>query len=89
MFDNPEIDKLIIFALLGMVAVLGIAVIFLAVKKNTYYVDESGNEIPPVSKKQAQARVQQQPVYEEYGCVCYYQWTSATGNTQCIPSTHW
>ena len=59
MFDNPEIDKLIIFALLGMVAVLGIAVIFLAVKKNTYYV------IPPVSKKQAQARVQQQPVYEE------------------------
>ena len=64
MFDNPEIDKLIIFALLGMVAVLGIAVIFLAVKKNTYYVDESGNEIPPVSKKQAQARVQQQPVYE-------------------------
>ena len=43
MFDNPEIDKLIIFALLGMVAVLGIAVIFLAVKKNTYYVDESGN----------------------------------------------
>ena len=62
MFDNPEIDKLIIFALLGMVAVLGIAVIFLAVKKNTYYVDESGNEIPPVSKKQAQARVQQQPV---------------------------
>ena len=48
-----------------MVAVLGIAVIFLAVKKNTYYVDESGNEIPPVSKKQAQARVQQQPVYEE------------------------
>lgn len=34
MFDNPEIDKLIIFALLGMVAVLGIAVIFLAVKKN-------------------------------------------------------
>ena len=65
MFDNPEIDKLIIFALLGMVAVLGIAVIFLAVKKNTYYVDESGNEIPPVSKKQAQARVLQQPVYEE------------------------
>ena len=40
MFDNPEIDKLIIFALLGMVAVLGIAVIFLAVKKNTYYVDD-------------------------------------------------
>ncbi len=61
MFDNPEIDKLIIFALLGMVAVLGIAVIFLGVKKNTYYVDENGDEIKPVSKAQAQKKVVQQP----------------------------
>ncbi len=61
MFDNPEIDKLIIFALLGMVAVLGIAVIFLGVKKNTYYVDENGDEIQPVSKAQAQKKVVQQP----------------------------
>lgn len=61
MFDNPEIDKLIIFALLGMVAVLGIAVIFLGVKKNTYYVDENGDEIKPVSKAQAQKKVEQQP----------------------------
>lgn len=60
MFDNPEIDKLIIFALLGMVAVLGIAVIFLGVKKNTYYVDENGDEIKPVSKAQAQKKVAQQ-----------------------------
>ncbi len=60
MFDNPEIDKLIIFALLGMVAVLGIAVIFLGVKKNTYYVDENGDEIQPVSKAQAQNKAVKQ-----------------------------
>lgn len=51
MFNDPEIDKLIIFALLGMVAILGIAVIVLAVKKNTYYVDEDGNEITSNTKK--------------------------------------
>lgn len=67
MFDNPEIDKLIIFALLGMVAVLGIAVIFLGVKKNTYYVDENGDEIKPVSKAQAQKKVVQQPKPVEAG----------------------
>lgn len=62
MFNDPEISKLIIFALIGMVAVLGIAVIVLAVKKNTYYVDEAGNEIEPVSKKHAQRKMQQQEV---------------------------
>lgn len=51
LLNDPDIDKLIIYALLGMVAILGIAVIFLAVKKNTYYVDESGNEIPSVNSK--------------------------------------
>lgn len=53
MFDDPEIDKLIIYALAGMVAVLGLAVIILGVKRNTYYVDNRGEEIHPVSKKQA------------------------------------
>lgn len=71
MFDDPEIDKLIIFALIGMVAVLGIAVIVLAVKRNTYYVDDNGNEIEPVSREkalhsQSQRRpVRQEPVEEE------------------------
>lgn len=51
LLNDPDVDKLIIYALLGMIAVLGIAVIFLAVKKNTYYVDESGNEIPPANSK--------------------------------------
>lgn len=51
LLNDPDVDKLIIYALLGMVAVLGIAVIFLAVKKNTYYVDDNGNEIPPANSK--------------------------------------
>ena len=51
MFDDPEIDKLIIMALGGICAVLFIAVIFLAVKKNTYYVDEDGEEIIPKNAK--------------------------------------
>lgn len=61
MFDDPEVDKLIIFALIGMVAVLGIAVIILAVKRNTYYVDENGNEIEPVSKEKALQSQQRRP----------------------------
>ena len=61
MFNDPEIDKLIIFALLGMVAVLGIAVIVLAVKKNTYYVDENGREIDPHSSKPKRSIPEQHP----------------------------
>ena len=51
MFDDPEIDKLIIYALIGICAVLFLAVIILAVKKNTYYIDENGDEIPPKNAK--------------------------------------
>ena len=50
MFNNVGIDKMIIFALLGIVAILLIAVIALAVKRNIYYVDENGNEIKPNKK---------------------------------------
>ena len=70
MFDDPEIDKLIIYALVGMVAVLGLAVIILGVKRNTYYVDNRGEEIHPVTKKQAyqsyagQQAAPQRPVEE-------------------------
>lgn len=53
MFDDPVISKLIIFALLGLVAVLGIAVIVLAVKKNTYYVNDNGSEIKAMTKEEA------------------------------------
>ena len=56
--NDPEIDKLIIFALAGICAVLAIAVIYLGVKKNTYipegYHDEKPEPAPapvPVPKK--------------------------------------
>lgn len=73
MFDDPEIDKLIIYALLGMVLVLGIAVIALGIRRNTYYVDDSGREIPPAGKKRnsaaprpaPQPRRVEQPVLQE------------------------
>lgn len=51
MFDDPKIVKLIIIALIGIIVVLTIAVIFLAIKKNTYYVDEDGEEITSFSTK--------------------------------------
>ena len=49
MFDDPKIVKLIIIALVGIIVVLTIAVIYLAIKKNTYYVDEDGEEITSFS----------------------------------------
>lgn len=51
MFDDPKIVQLIIIALIGIIVVLTIAVIYLAIKKNTYYVDESGEEITTFSTK--------------------------------------
>ena len=35
MFDDPKIVQLIIIALIGIIVVLTIAVIYLAIKKNT------------------------------------------------------
>ncbi|MBQ3460999.1 MAG: FHA domain-containing protein [Solobacterium sp.] len=51
MLNDPEIDKLIIYTLVGICAVLMLAVFFLAVKKNVYYVDDYGVEVPPPPKK--------------------------------------
>ncbi len=50
MLDNPEISKLIIYALAGLCAVLALALLIVSVHKNTYYVDEEGREIPPQKK---------------------------------------
>ena len=41
MFNDPEIMKMIIYVLAGLCGVLAIAVIFLGIKKNSYYVPES------------------------------------------------
>ena len=46
MLNDPEFDKMIIYGLAGVCCVLLLAVIFLAVKKNIYYVDEEGREVP-------------------------------------------
>ena len=78
MLNDPEIDKLIIYTLVGICAVLMLAVFFLAVKKNVYYVDDYGLEVPPPPKKklfsfgkkeeepvQAAVTAPQEPVYAE------------------------
>lgn len=69
MLNDPEIDKLIIYALAGICAVLFIAVIFLAVKKNTYYIDEDGEEIIPKNarvKKVSTNKKKKPVIVEEY-----------------------
>lgn len=45
LLNDPEITKLIIYALAGMVGVLLLALLFLGIKKNIYYIDEDGNEL--------------------------------------------
>lgn len=64
MFDDPKIVKLIIIALVGIIVVLTIAVIYLAIKKNTYYVDEDGEEITSFSTKKTPEPVVEAPVVE-------------------------
>ncbi len=52
MLNDPELDKMIIYGLAGVCLVLLLAVVFLAVKRNTYYIDDEGREVPS-PKKQA------------------------------------
>ena len=76
LLNDPSITKLIIFALVGMVAVLVVALIFLGIRKNIYYVDEFGEEVEPVRKnagklfgrnpdEMPEPRVQAAPAAEE------------------------
>lgn len=65
LFSDPEIDKLIIYALLGVIAVLLIAVLFLAVKKNIYYVNDEGEEIAPMKKSRRKNRDEEEYEAEE------------------------
>ncbi len=65
LFSDPEIDKLIIYALLGVIAVLLIAVLFLAVKKNIYYVNDEGEEIAPMKKPRRKNSEEEEYVEEE------------------------
>jgi hypothetical protein len=67
MFNDPEIDKLIIFGLLGLVGVLILAVIFLAISRNIYYVNDEGEEVPPPARKKKRKAEpeEEEPVQEE------------------------
>ena len=62
MLRDPTIVKLIIMGLVGTNVVLLLAVIYLAFKKNTYYVDADGNDISTTKKPQAKKAVQTTPV---------------------------
>ena len=52
MFGDPEIVKLLIYGLGGACAVLFLAVLILAFKRNIYYVDENGVEIDKATRKE-------------------------------------
>ena len=65
MFNDPEIMKMIIYVLAGLCGVLSIAVIFLGIKKNSYYVDEDGNEVPPPGKKKKRKKAEPEEEPEE------------------------
>ena len=52
MFNDPEIVKLLIYGLGAACAVLFLAVLILAFKRNIYYVDENGVEIDKYTRKQ-------------------------------------
>ena len=59
MLNDPEFDKMIIYGLAGVCIVLLLAVIFLAVKKNVYYVDEEGREVPDPKRTARRAKRKQ------------------------------
>lgn len=65
MFEDPTIVKLIIIGLVGIIVVLTIAVIYLAIKKNTYYVDEDGNEITTFSTRKEEKNALKPVAVEE------------------------
>ena len=50
MFNDPEIVKLLIYGLGAACAILFLAVLILAFKRNIYYVDENGTEIEKPSR---------------------------------------
>ena len=62
MLSDPTIVKLIIMGLVGTNVVLLVAVIFLAFKKNTYYVDADGNDVGTTRKPQVKNVVQATPI---------------------------
>lgn len=66
MLKDPKIMMMIIYILAGLCAVLSIAVIFLGIKRNSYYVDEEGNEVPPPEKMKRDRKPAPPAAVEEY-----------------------
>ena len=65
MLNDPEFDKMIIYGLAGVCCVLLLAVIFLAVKRNIYYVDEEGREVPSPKQQAKRAKRLRRKAAEE------------------------
>ncbi len=65
MFNDPGVLKIIVFVLAGMVAVLSVAVVFLALQKNTYYVDEDNKIVKPKTKPKTANRFLQKLQFHE------------------------
>lgn len=65
MLNDPEFDKMIIYGLAGVCLVLLLAVIFLAVKRNIYYVDEEGREVPSPKQQAKRAKRLRKAAAEE------------------------
>lgn len=69
MFNDPELVKLLIYGLGAACAVLLLAVLILAFKRNIYYVDENGLEIEKAAAKaklkKAKAKKKGKQIVEE------------------------
>lgn len=65
MLNDPEINKLIIYVLAGICAVLAIAVVVLGVKKNEYYIEEVDPSTRKKKKKPAPVEAEPTPVAQE------------------------
>ena len=69
MFNDPELVKLLIYGLGAACAVLLLAVLILAFKRNIYYVDENGLEIEKAAAKaklkKAKAKKKGKKIVEE------------------------
>ena len=84
LLNDPSYSRIIIYVLAGLCAVLAIAVIVLGVKKNSYYVDEDGNEVPPPSKKK-KSKGKSRTVEEETPAVAAPQAVNTIVEEKAVP----
>jgi len=63
LFSSTALMKTVIMALAGICVVEALAILFLAVKKNVYYINPDGEEVAPPTK--AQRRAMKEGRYED------------------------